>query len=389
MTGSKSNHAVVFAGSPEANLALYHRIRFAVGDPTALIELPNGEQPHRLLMIRDIEMDRARKHARADEVVCPKDFAPSDWQIGDRELETAQSVAECLRVKGIEHITTDRTLPAIYAHYINKAGIQIECDPNLGVLDRRSKDEEELAHLRAAQSLTEGCMQMACETIALAQADASGALMLDSLPLTSERMFQLINIWFLEHGASTPHGSIVAGGPIGADCHDRGRGQLYTGQPVIIDLFPYIKATHYHGDCTRCVVHGDIPDEVAKMHAAVIEAKEAAQIATKAGVTADAVHAETIRVIESHGYQMGLPAEDAPDTACTMPHGTGHGIGLDVHEPPLIDVGGPELVEGDVLTIEPGLYSKALGGIRIEDMVAVTKDGIENFNRLQTALDWS
>jgi Xaa-Pro aminopeptidase len=72
-----------------------------------------------------------------------------------------------------------------------------------------------------------------------------------------------------------------------------------------------------------------------------------------------------------------------------MPHGTGHGIGLDVHEPPLIDVGGPELVEGDVLTIEPGLYCKAIGGIRIEDMVAVTKDGIENFNTLQTGLAWA
>jgi Xaa-Pro aminopeptidase len=389
MTATQSNHAVVFAGSPMTNLALYHRIRFAVGDPTALIEFENEDQPHRLLMIRDIEMGRAKRDARADEVVCPKDFAPSDWQIGDRELETAQSVAECLKVKGINHITTDRTLPAIYAHYIIKAGISIECDPDLGVFDRRSKDPEELNHLRAAQSITEGCMQMACETIALAQADASGGLIYDSLPLTSERIFQLIDIWFLEHGAATPHGSIVAGGPIGADCHDRGMGQLYTGQPVIIDLFPYIKASHYHGDCTRCVVHGDIPDEVAKMHATVIQAKQAAEGATRAGVTADTVHAETVKVIESNGYQMGLPADDAADTACTMPHGTGHGIGLDVHEPPLVDVGGPKLVEGDVLTIEPGLYCKAIGGIRIEDMVAVTKDGIENFNTLQTGLDWS
>ena len=390
MTQFSTHHATVFAGSPESNLALYHQIRFAVGDPTALIQLPqSGGTIERLLMIRDIEMGRARDHARADRVVCPKDYAPRDWQTGDRELETAQSVAECLRQHEITSVTTDRTLPAIYSHYITKAGISIECDPDLGVLDRRSKDPQELQHLRDAQKLTEQCMEMACTTIARASANVSGTLIHEGKPLTSEFMHTLIDLWFLDHGASTPHGSIVAAGPVGSDCHDRGHGPIRTGQPVIIDLFPHIKATHYHGDCTRCVVHGDIPDEVANMHATVIEAKTAAENATKAGITADAVHAATVKVIEANGYAMGLPADGAPDTACTMPHGTGHGIGLDVHEPPLIDVGGPTLVKGDVLTIEPGLYCKALGGIRIEDMVAVTETGIENFNTLQTGLTWA
>jgi len=386
MADQKQNHAVVFAGSPMTNLALYHQIRFAVGDPTALIILPG---PHRLLMIRNIEMTRAKRTARADEVVCPEDFKSKNWQAGDRELETAQSVAECLTQKSITSITTDRTLPAIYTHYITKAGITIDCDPNLGVMDRRSKDPEELQHLRNAQAITERCMRMACETIANANADSTGQLMLDGSPLTSERMFKLIDIYFLENGGSTPHGSIVAGGTTGADCHDRGHGPLYTGQPVIIDLFPYIKESHYHGDCTRCVVHGDIPDEVAIMHATVLEAKAAAECATMPGVTADAVHAAAIKVIKANGYQSGIPADDATDSVCSMVHGTGHGIGLDVHEPPLLDVGGPELVEGDVLTIEPGLYCKAIGGIRIEDMVAVTKDGIENFNTLPTSLTWA
>ncbi|MBL4810090.1 MAG: aminopeptidase P family protein [Phycisphaerales bacterium] len=386
MAESNKNHAVVLAGSPMTNLALYHQIRFAVGDPTALIILPGQ---HRLLMIRNIEIERAKKTARADQVVCPEDFKSKNWQAGDRELETAQSVAECLTQKNITTITVDRTFPAIYSHYITKAGIQITCDPNLGVLTRRSKDQEELDHLRNAQKITERCMQMACETIANATADAAGQLIHDGSPLTSERMFELIDIHFLKHGAATPHGSIVAGGKTGADCHDRGHGPLFTGQPVIIDLFPYIKSTHYHGDCTRCVVHGDIPDQVIKMHTAVIEAKAAAQNATKAGVTADSVHAAAIKVIKAHGYQTGIPANDAPDTVCSMVHGTGHGIGLDVHEPPLLDIGGPTLVQHDVLTIEPGLYCKAIGGIRIEDMLAVTKNGIENFNTLPTGLTWS
>jgi Xaa-Pro aminopeptidase len=72
-----------------------------------------------------------------------------------------------------------------------------------------------------------------------------------------------------------------------------------------------------------------------------------------------------------------------------MPHGTGHGIGLDVHEPPLLDRNGPALLVGDVITIEPGLYSRAVGGVRIEDMVLVTEVGCENFNALPQGLAWS
>jgi Xaa-Pro aminopeptidase len=86
---------------------------------------------------------------------------------------------------------------------------------------------------------------------------------------------------------------------------------------------------------------------------------------------------------------MGLPGPDAPETFISMTHGTGHGLGLEVHEPPLLAIGGPELVEGDVVTIEPGLYGKRYGGVRVEDMVVVLKDGCENFNRLHEGLDWS
>jgi Xaa-Pro aminopeptidase len=86
---------------------------------------------------------------------------------------------------------------------------------------------------------------------------------------------------------------------------------------------------------------------------------------------------------------MGLPGPDDPDSFCTMSHGSGHGIGLDVHEPPLLDMKGPPLVVGDALTIEPGLYRRDLGGVRVEDMVIVTADGCENLNKLPGELAWS
>ena len=71
-----------------------------------------------------------------------------------------------------------------------------------------------------------------------------------------------------------------------------------------------------------------------------------------------------------------------------MTHGTGHAVGLEVHEPPLLDFGGPELLLGDCLTIEPGLYCRAIGGVRVEDMIILTEDGCQNLNSLYTGLDW-
>ena len=219
-------------------------------------------------------------------------------------------------------------------------------------------------------------------------ADADGALSLDSQPLTSERIMQTIDIWLMEQGYQNLP-MIVTGGPQGAECHFRGAGRLHTSQPVTIDIFPKCIASMYHGDCTRTVVHGSIPNDVKQMHEVVVEAKAAATAVTRAGATGEDVHAATTRVITERGYLMGLPEGDWPEGFIGMVHGTGHGIGLAVHEPPLLDKGGPELVVGDALTIEPGLYAKHIGGIRVEDMVIVTQDGCESLNTLHEGLDWS
>ncbi|HIF00140.1 MAG TPA: M24 family metallopeptidase, partial [Fuerstia sp.] len=154
------------------------------------------------------------------------------------------------------------------------------------------------------------------------------------------------------------------------------------------DIFPRSRSTLYWGDCTRTVVHGDIPDEIRKMNETVRQAKAAGVNAVAPGVTGEQVHRATIQVIQDQGFSVGLPDDQAPDSYCAMTHGTGHGVGFDVHEPPLLDMKGPKLLVGDVLTIEPGLYRRDMGGVRVEDMVVVTKDGCINLNTLSEELTW-
>ena len=230
-------------------------------------------------------------------------------------------------------------------------------------------------------------MEMACQLIARAEVDGDGSLIHEGTVLTSERVRNAIDVKLLELGyANVP--SIVAGGPTGADCHEIGSGPLKTGQPVIVDIFPQNRTTLYNGDCTRTVVHGPVSEQLQQMHAAVFAAKQAGEAAVKPGATGEDVHKAVIAKIREHGFEVGIPDDTMSDEYCAMVHGTGHGIGLDVHEPPLLDFKGPVLVVGDALTIEPGVYSKAIGGIRIEDMVIVTENGCENLNRLPQGLTW-
>lgn len=379
--------ATIMAGIPTRNMALYHRLRFAVGDPVALIELDESPGPTTTVILRDIEMERARVQARVDHVACPAEYAPAAGLSGDRETATAQAAAEFLRRRGVTRVTADRSLPLLFAHLLAAAGIEVACDLELGVTARRAKDAQDVEHLREAQRVTEQAVELACGLISRAVADRRGALIHDGQPLTSERVRQAIDVFLLERSYLNTT-SIVAGGPRGADCHDVGSGPLVTGQPVIVDVFPQSRQTLYFGDCTRTVVHGAISDELRRMRDAVAAAKAVGIAALRAGVAGERVHAATIAVIERHGFAIGLPADGAADTYCAMVHGTGHGVGLDVHEPPLLDRGGPMLVRGDVVTVEPGLYCRAIGGVRIEDMVVVTDDGCVNLNQLPEELAW-
>ena len=386
MTAQAQKIATVIAGIPSGNMTLYHRIRFSVGDPAAFIDF-GGNGQDSLLILRDIEMSRARANARVDRVACPADFAPEGGLSGNRELATAQALAECLVQNGIGKVIADRSLALLYAQEIRNRGIELSCDLDLGIVERRAKDQVEIDALRRAQGATEGAMRLACETIARAEVAKDGTLHHEGDPLTSERVRAMIDVHLIGKGYSAPP-SIVAGGSQAAECHEIGEGPLRTGESVIVDIFPRNTATLYNGDCTRTVVNGDVSEEIAAMHSAVVEAKAAAEKATRAGVTAQSVHEATIAVIRAHGFQVGLPPEGAGAEFSAMVHGTGHGVGLEVHEPPLLDFGGGELVVGDALTIEPGIYSRAFGGVRVEDMVIVTDEGCTNLNTLPEGLSW-
>ncbi|MEQ8769448.1 MAG: Xaa-Pro peptidase family protein [Phycisphaerales bacterium] len=379
--------AKLLSGVPSINKAVFWKIRFHAHDPASVIEMPDGRTT---LILRDVELARAKTDARADEVFVYEDFTPEGGLSGDREVRAAQSTAECLVRAGVTEVVGDRSVPWVVVDELLARGIEVTCDYDLGVIGRRMKSDEEVEHLRRAQRATEDVIEWACTTIARAKALSSGELEdpeASGEALTTERMRRRIESRLMDAGFLSEH-SIVACGAVGADCHHGGAGALRTGEPIIVDVFPRDLETGYHGDCTRMVAHGDVPDVVVKMHDTVVRAKKASIEATRAGATGEDVHRAVIGVIEGAGYAMGFPPEGAAAGFCSMPHGTGHGLGLDLKEPPLLDLGGPELLAGDAVTVEPGLYMLGVGGMRLEDLLIVRAGGCENLNTLGEGLDW-
>jgi Xaa-Pro aminopeptidase len=157
---------------------------------------------------------------------------------------------------------------------------------------------------------------------------------------------------------------------------------------VIIDIFPSGRSSHYHGDLTRTVVVGDIPEEIKRMHASAVQALDAGIESIRAGVPGRDVHHAVCQVLVDRGYGTTTKGYEGPEGGPKMNHSTGHGVGLDVHEEPSLR--GPSegaLQVGDVVTVEPGLYLLGLGGVRVEDTGMVIANGFENFTSLTRSLD--
>jgi len=377
------------AGVPAVNSTLYHRIQFTVGDCAVWIgNFPGSGKAESLLLVRDIEMGRAKKVAHADRVACAADFTPNGGLDGDRDTAMAQGAAEALCRAGVECVKVDRTLPYIFAWHLQERGIALDYDADFGVIERRIKSEKEIEYLRTAQTMTMEAMRMACTWIGTAEANSDGILHQDGEVLTSERVRRRITRFLVDRGFSNSHDSIVVTTPHVADCHHYGTGPLKKDLPVIVDIFPLDNATKYNGDCTRTVVNGTPSDEVKRMHAAVVEAKAAGCAALRAGVTGEEVHLATVDVIKAHGFVFKPGSCEEGDPVPAMRHGTGHGIGLDVHEPILLSEGGGKIFANEVFTVEPGIYSATLGGIRIEDMAVAQEGGSEVLGSLQEELHW-
>jgi Xaa-Pro aminopeptidase len=198
----------------------------------------------------------------------------------------------------------------------------------------------------------------------------------DGQPLTSERIKRVIDDVFADHDVEGSD-MIVAHGPQSAVGHDMGSGQIQPDEPIVFDLFPKDKATGCYADMTRTYVVGEPSEELQEWYRLVKEALDTSTAEVKPGVNGSKLYEQVCDIFHGAGYKTQLNKEPGEVLEDGFFHGLGHGVGLEVHELPNMGRTGQDLVPGDVITIEPGLYRSGYGGLRLEDLVLVTEDGYE------------
>jgi Xaa-Pro aminopeptidase len=263
-------------------------------------------------------------------------------------------------------VLTPASIPHDAALYLEAAGYELSS--TTAVADARLlKTAAELACLRRVQAVT--CRGMARAEAVLAAAEPDGDdLLFEGEPITTERLRREVDAEMARHGIRSAGNTVIGAGPSAADLHFTGIDHIAPGETVLLDISP--RGPHgYYGDLTRTFVVGSDGGWERRAFVAVEQAHEEALATVEAGVTAGSVHEEAAAELTAHGFRID-------SSAVGFTHGVGHGVGVSLHEGPSLRADTP-LETGNVVTIEPGVYDPDIGGVRIEDLVAVTENGYE------------
>jgi Xaa-Pro aminopeptidase len=358
----------------------YYATRFLSHDPALYIRFGAGDD---VLVLNILELERGRQTSAARKVI---DRADHGWEEDpDTYRSWAKLASKLLKERGIDRVRVSAKLESGYLEELRAQDIAVEIEKLLFVRERRHKDTDEAEWIHGAQRAAEAAVAEVAGLLGGSEV-VGGMLELDGRPLTSERLMAAAQGVLNEIGYGCED-MIVAGSPECWMPHYRGDGPIHANAPVIIDIFPRGRVSRYHGDLTRTIVVGEVSDQVRRMHEVVLQALDAAIAMIRPGVTGRAVNDEVCRVLKEGGFGAAYKGFEAPKGTPAMIHSTGHGVGLDVHELPNLRPTDVPLEEGDVVTVEPGLYLEGLGGVRVEDTGIVTATGFRNFTSISRSLD--
>ena len=353
---------------------MLYATKFWAGDPFIFLE----QDGKRTIVLTDLEMGRGKRSAKVDHFVSFNQLE-REVQGSSKQAPAFEKVlAHFLRKRGIKSATVPANFPLGYARELAN-DVDLRTTNGLFWPEREAKTNDELKLIGRALRITETALKRAMEVLKASKPKGK-KLIWSGKPLTSELLRAEIDTAILRAGG-TPTNTICAGGDQACDPHERGHGPLYANSLIILDIFPRDPRSGYWGDMTRTVVRGKASDAQRKLWETVKEGQELALRDIKDGVDGMKIHKAIQALFKKRGY----PTEVRNGVNVGFFHGTGHGLGLEIHEYPRLQK--VVLKDRQCLTVEPGLYYPGLGGVRHEDVVVVTKTGCKILSKFPKPLE--
>ena len=371
---------LIYAAS-EHSADLFYVTGFFAPDPFLFVRDNRGLNH---IVVSVLEVDRARRCAQVDHL--------HEWdtikkrykqQFPDEVGGEVRLIAFFLKEMDILQALVPKDFPLGLAEHLRHSGIALTPVEGPFWPERQCKRPEEVAAIEVALERTGEAMAVGVALLRTALIGKDGWLYHQGERLTSELVRGEINAFLVRCGAIPQH-TIVSGGQQGADPHEEGSGPLSAHQPIILDIFPRMEKSGYWGDMTRTVCRGQPSERLQRAWLAVQGAQEVAFARIRAGVDGQDVHEAVRAYFTDAGFPTGRTPEGRQEGFF---HGTGHGLGLEVHEMPRVGQKEQILEAGHVVTVEPGLYYPDMGGVRLEDVVLVEVDGCRNLTRFPKFLE--
>ncbi len=370
-----STFLIIAASEQDANV--YWATHFLAPDPIIFIQ----HKKKKYLILNDLEVDRGRQEAHVDQVLSFTELFNQTPQARGRNKTTLDMVVHFLKKIKSQELWVPESFPIAYAEGLKKRKVSVKIKKDPFFEERLIKTTAEKNAIKKTLKFTSIAIQEAYAVLKASKIKGN-KILYRGKPLTSEALRQVINLSLMKNNCIGKH-TITAGGKQSVDPHCEGSGPLKAHQPIIMDVFPKSMDTQYFGDMTRTVVKGKASDRFHHQWHTVKKAQETGIKMVKAGVDGYDIH----EWINQYFIKNGYPTGTQDGRMQGFFHGTGHGLGLDIHEEPRVSKTKHILKEGHVITIEPGLYYLKSGGVRLEDVVYVTKSGCEVLSRCPKILE--
>ncbi len=375
----KRENLLMVADSEHCADMLY-AVGMFVPDPFIYFRV-NGK-PH--IVMSDLEIDRARQEAPHCHVVSLTQIQKKLKSEGQKKTGLPQVIRHLLRSRGLSKAVVPRSFPLGLASDLRKINIKVKARSDNFFPERQIKSAAEVKKISAALMMAEVGLAEGIQALKSCKIDRKRRMLYRNIPLTAEKLRAIIDTAIVQAGGLAAN-TIVAGGRQGCDPHERGYGLLRANEPIILDVFPRSQKTGYFGDITRTVVRGRATEEIRKVYHTIERAQEIGFENIRNNASGREVHLKIVEFFTKEGYK----TSKSNGRMQGFFHGTGHGVGLEIHERPGM---GPNSVDtlkaGQVVTVEPGLYYWNLGGgVRLEDMAFITTNGPRNLTKFEKVLE--